>query len=146
MICRRALSLSLLCLVPAQSALAQAQPRTPRVALGGYDPVAYFTSGRPVMGSPAHAYDWDGVRYHFATSANRALFVASPDKYAPQFSANCAGNMAQGRIVEPNPQNWVISSGRLYVFASAEGPKRFGGPDGEALIRRAEQNWAQMRR
>ena len=124
-----------------------AQPAPgPRVAIGGYDPVAYFTLGKATRGSPSHAFDWDGARYHFASAANRALFAADPDRYAPQYSGNCAGNMAAGRVVAPNPENWVISNGKLYVFASAEGPARFGGPDGPALIRRADANWRAIKR
>ena len=124
----------------------RAQASPPRLAIGGYDPVAYFVSGKPVLGSPQFVADWDGTRYQFASAANRAAFVATPDRYAPQFSGYCAGNMAQGRLAEPNPQNWVISNGRLYVFASAEGPARFKGPEGPNLIRRAEGNWQTVKR
>ena len=31
------------------------------LAIGGYDPVAYFTDGRPVIGKAAHTYQWDGI-------------------------------------------------------------------------------------
>jgi hypothetical protein len=125
---------------------ALAQPATPRLVLGGYDCVAYFTVGKPTRGSPQFTHDWDAGRYHFASAANRSLFAADPDRYAPQYSGNCAGNMAAGRVVAPNPENWVISNGRLYVFASAEGPARFGGPDGPNLIRRADANWRTIKR
>lgn len=37
-----------------------------RVALRGYDPVAYFTESRPVQGVPEFHKDWDGV--HCMTS------------------------------------------------------------------------------
>lgn len=124
----------------------RAQPAAPRLVLGGYDCVAYFTVGKPTRGSPQFTHDWDGGRYHFASAANRAVFAADPDRYAPQYSGNCAGNMAAGRVVAPNPENWVISNGKLYVFASAEGPARFGGPDGPNLIRRADANWRNFKR
>ncbi len=122
-------------------ASAAAQAPAPRVAIGGYDPVAYFTTGRPTKGSPSYSHDWDGTRYHFASAANRALFVADPEKYAPQYTGHCAGTMARGFRAEPDPRNWVIAGGRLFVFSSTGGPARFSGPDGADLIRRADANW-----
>lgn len=131
-----AFAVALLVAVPAL-----AQKSAPRVAIGGYDPVAYFTSGQPTRGSATFAYDWDGTRYYFASAANRALFVADPEKYAPQYSGHCAGTMARGFRAEPDPKNWVIAGGRLFVFAAAGGPARFSGPEGADLIRRADANW-----
>lgn len=32
-----------------------------RVAIKGYDPVAYFTEGRPVKGSKSHQLVWKGA-------------------------------------------------------------------------------------
>ena len=123
------------------AAAAAAQTPAPRVAIGGYDPVAYFTTGRPTRGSASSSYDWDGTRYYFSSAANRALFVENPEKYAPQYSGHCAGTMARGFRAEPDPKNWVIAGGRLFVFASTGGPARFTSADGAELIRRADANW-----
>jgi YHS domain-containing protein len=120
---------------------AAAQAPAPRVAISGYDPVAYFTTGKPARGTPGHTYDWDGTRYQFASAANRALFAANPEKYAPQYTGHCAGTMARGFRAEPDPNIWVIAGGRLFVFSSAGGPARFSGADGADLIRRADANW-----
>src|SRR5918995_3603531 len=38
-----------------------------RLALKGYDPVAYFTERRPILGKPDFEYAWDEVRYRFAS-------------------------------------------------------------------------------
>src|SRR5216683_2068136 len=35
------------------------------LALKGYDPVAYFTAGKPVKGSPQFLYEWMNVRWIF---------------------------------------------------------------------------------
>ncbi len=37
-----------------------------RLAIKGYDPVAYFTMGRPVQGEPEFEHTVDDVRYRFA--------------------------------------------------------------------------------
>ena len=88
----------------------------PRVVLKGYDPVAYFTASRPVQGSPKLSYDWDGERYYFSSAENRSRFAADPERYAPQFGGYCTGSMARKVKVEADPEAWIISEGKLYVF------------------------------
>src|SRR5262249_25549334 len=77
-------------------AVAQPGPVTDRVALKGYDPVAYFTLSTPTPGVAEYDYVYDGVRYFFANARHRDLFKANPEKYAPQFGGSCANNMANG--------------------------------------------------
>ena len=89
------------------------------VALGGFDPVAYFTDGRAVAGEPAIALRWRGVRWHFASPAHRAAFEANPQAYMPQFGGYCAVSVAQGRPVPGNPEHWAILDGRLYFASDA---------------------------
>ncbi|MBS0242021.1 MAG: YHS domain-containing protein, partial [Proteobacteria bacterium] len=55
------------------------------VAVGGYDPVAYFTDNKPVKGNPAISLDHAGAKWYFATEANRDAFQKEPAKYAPQY-------------------------------------------------------------
>ena len=53
------------------------------VAVGGYDPVSYFTQNKPVRGSKEFTARHDGVSWWFASAANRDAFLANPDRYAP---------------------------------------------------------------
>ena len=39
----------------------------PRLAIGGYDTVAYFTDGKPVQGSPEFQTVWHDARWQFAS-------------------------------------------------------------------------------
>ncbi len=55
------------------------------VAIKGYDPVAYFTNGGPKEGKEIYSHDWQGARWLFASSENRDLFIANPDKYIPKY-------------------------------------------------------------
>lgn len=91
-----------------------------RVVLKGYDTVAYFTDGRPVKGDPTISYDWDDSRYYFATAKHREMFVADPDRYAPQFGGYCTGSMSRAVRNEGHPEAWVISDGKLYVFGAKD--------------------------
>src|SRR5262249_39159083 len=60
-------------------------------AIGGYDPVAYFTEKKPVKGDPQFSAEWKGATWHFASAANRDAFKADPAKYAPQYGGDCGG-------------------------------------------------------
>lgn len=97
------------------------------LAIKGYDPVAYFTEGKPTPGVPEIEYEWDDRRYRFASAEHRELFKADPVRYAPQFGNYCAMALTKGEVVVANPENWLISDGRLYVFGKAPpaGPALF---------------------
>lgn len=61
-------------------------PKVYGVAIDGYDPVAYFTERRPVMGNSEYTYTWNEARWHFSKPEHRKLFAANPEKYAPKKS------------------------------------------------------------
>lgn len=98
---------------------------TTPLAIRGYDPVAYFTLGTPVRGLPQIEYVWDEHRYRFSRPEHRELFKADPVRYAPQFANFCALALTRGEIVEANPEYWLISEGKLYIFGKAIGPELF---------------------
>ena len=95
------------------------------LAIKGYDPVAYFTVGSPVRGLPKIEYEWDEHRYRFSRPEHRELFKADPVRYAPQFAGLCAISLSRGAIVEANPEYWLISEDKLYIFGGPAGPKLF---------------------
>lgn len=94
--------------------------REVRLVLKGYDPVAYFTAGKPAKGDPRFSYDLDDERYHFANARHRDMFAGNPERYAPQFSGYCTGSMSRGVRNEGNPEAWVIVDGQLYVFGAKD--------------------------
>jgi len=55
------------------------------VALKGYDPVAYFTLGRPVKGQKEHMFEWNNAKWFFSSSEHLAMFQEDPARYAPQY-------------------------------------------------------------
>ena len=47
------------------------------LALRGYDPVAYFTAGKPVKGSDKITAKHAGGTYYFSSEGNKENFLAS---------------------------------------------------------------------
>ena len=55
------------------------------VAIKGYDTVAYHTDGRALKGKSTFAHKWNDAKWYFTTAENRDLFIADPERYAPQY-------------------------------------------------------------
>ena len=113
-------------------------------AIRGYDPVAYFTEGRPVEGTSAHRYEWKGAAWSFASAANRAAFEADPEKYAPRYGGYCAWAVSQGYTASIDPEAWRIVDGALYLNYSLDVQERWA-KDIPGNIARAEANWPRLR-
>lgn len=86
-----------------------------KLALNGYDPVAYFVSGAPKKGLAAITTQHQGVTWRFENEANKAAFLAQPAKYAPQYGGYCAYAVSQGYTASGDPTAWEIVDGKLYV-------------------------------
>jgi hypothetical protein len=115
-----------------------------RVALKGYDPVSYFTGGRPEKGSAEFQAVFDDTIYWFKNAEHRALFIGDPDHYAPQFRGYCTNTMSKGEYWEADPETWAIVDGKLYVVGSKRGLARFQNQTA-ATIEMANENWANFR-
>jgi YHS domain-containing protein len=134
-------ALILLWLAPA----APAQTNPDRLALKGYDPVAYFTDKQAMQGSAQYEYQWDGAFYRFASTEHREMFKADPDRYLPQFQSWCAASVAKGEKVYGNPEWWLVIDDRLYFFGKPIGPSLMSA-EPAAMKNRADANWAQVSR
>lgn len=84
-------------------------------AIGGYDPVGYFTQSQPVKGSNAHAFTWQEATWLFASTENLETFKSNPEKYAPQFGGYCAYAVSKGYTAKTEPNAWTIHDGKLYL-------------------------------
>ncbi|UJQ94087.1 YHS domain-containing (seleno)protein [Mariluticola halotolerans] len=110
------------------------------VAMGGYDPVSYFTEEEPAAGRPEFEYDWRGVPWYFANAANRDVFVRSPESYAPQFGGYGLMGLARGYLSEGNPRVFEILAGRLFLFYSSSNKDAFLLSQ-KASYESARRNW-----
>lgn len=110
------------------------------VAIRGYDPVAYFTEGKPTQGSPDFEFQWQGARWRFVSAQHRDLFSKRPDAYAPRFGGFCAGAIIDGVFVRPDPEAWAIVDGKLYLNGDKQGLAVWR-KDAPANIAKAERRW-----
>jgi len=110
------------------------------VALHGYDPVAYFTQGKPVKGDKKFSSDYRGAIYRFASADDKAMFDTEPTKYEPQFGGFCAYAVSQDRTADIQPDCWSIVDGRLLVQNSPKAVELWN-KDVAGHIKSADQNW-----
>lgn len=85
------------------------------IAIRGADPVAFFTQGEPVIGSPDHALMWNGTTWHFASAENMETFMGNPEAYAPQYGGYCSFAMSKGYVATSVPEAWTIHDDKLYL-------------------------------
>ena len=90
------------------------------VAINGYDPVAYFTDSKSVMGTNKYSYKWNGAEWYFANKSHMEMFEKNPDKYAPQYGGFCAFGVTKDKLVSSDPNAWQIVDGRLYLCHTKE--------------------------
>ena len=110
------------------------------VAVGGYDPVAYFREGEAVEGDPSITTTWRGASWRFSSEGNRVAFEKEPEKYAPAYGGYCSWAVAQGKLAKGDPENWDIVEGRLYLNYN-EKVQSDWRKDIPGFVSRANQKW-----
>lgn len=112
-------------------------------AIGGYDPVAYFTESKPVKGTAALTYNWQGADWHFASRQHLDAFKAAPEKYAPQYGGYCAYGTSQGYKAPTEPDAWTVVDDKLYLNYNKK-VKETWRKDQAGYIKKADANWLQV--
>jgi YHS domain-containing protein len=110
------------------------------IAIDGLDPVSYFTGPEPRVGRADFEFVWNGVPWHFASAANRDVFLRNPEVYAPRFGGYGAMSLARGFLSKGNPRIYLVRNQKLYLFYSAGNRDAFQLAP-EAAIANAEKNW-----
>lgn len=118
-----------------------------KVAIQGYDPVAYFTQKKAVKGKKEIASTFEGVTYYFSSQANKEAFAKNPSGYEPQYGGWCAFAMGDyGEKVEVNPETFKILDGKLYLFYNAyfNNTLKSWNKDEVNLKKKADVNWKKI--
>ena len=118
-----------------------------KVAIQGYDPVAYFTQKKAVKGKAAIATTYEGLVYHFSSQGNKEAFLKNPSSYEPQYGGWCAYAMgANGEKVEVDPETFKILDGKLYLYYNAyfNNTLKSWNKDEVNLKKKADANWKKV--
>lgn len=121
------------------------------VALAGYDVVAYFETGVAAVGKRRWQASFDGIRYWFSSKQHLELFQRDPERFLPQFGGWCAYGLSfpdsgygfpAGKYA-PNPEQFLIKDGKLYLFQkNAWIQARYAWlSEGNACFLRAKKYW-----
>lgn len=113
------------------------------VAVGGYDPVAYFTDKKPVPGKAEFTHDHEGATWRFSSAANRDAFKADPAKYTPQYGGYCAWAVSQGYTAKGDPTVWSITDGKLFLNYNKSVQSGWA-KDVPNLVKKADANWPKV--
>ena len=90
------------------------------VILAGHDAVAYFTQNKAVVGSKDYTAVHNDAIYRFSSAANRDLFAANPEKYAPAYGGFCAFGASFGKKFDVDGKAFEVVDGVLYVNKNAQ--------------------------
>ena len=112
--------------------------------ISGYDPVAYFTEGKPMKGSGYHVAEYQGVTYAFATKDHKQLFEGNPQKYVPAYGGYCAYGVAVGKKFVSDPEAWKVVNGTLYLNLDKDIQSKWL-QDIPGYINKAESNWKDIK-
>lgn len=113
-------------------------------AIGGMDPVSYFTEPEPLAGKAEFEYHWKGVSWFFATEANREVFRTAPTAYVPQFGGYGLAGLSRGYLSNGNPRIYAVYNRRLYLFYSSGNREAFM-LEKAAMVNYAFKNWESLR-
>ena len=118
-----------------------------KVAVQGYDPVAYFKQAKAIKGKKEISVSFQGIIYQFSSSENKDTFLKNPSKYEPQYGGWCAYALgSSGEKVEINPETFKIIDGKLYLFYNAyfNNTLKSWNKDETNLKSKADSNWKKI--
>lgn len=115
-----------------------------KLALKGYDAVAYFDQGRPISGNSRFSYVHDGIEYRFSSETNKQKFAKSPDRFMPQYGGFCSFGTSVGLKLEVDPEAFEIVDDKLYLNNSLNIHEMWlENPKGR--IKAANQHWRKIK-
>ena len=120
------------------------------VAIGGHDPAAYRELERApqaaaIEGEKAHAVQYKGATWRFASAASAERFAADPERYAPAYNGHCANALSLGEgLIRTDGTHWEIFGDELFLFYAGRGRTRWLEGDWEAYREDADAAWATL--
>jgi len=94
-------------------------------AISGFDPVAYFTMSKPVLGSADFSHEHDGATWQFSSAENLELFKAA------------------GKTAPIDPVAWRIVDDKLYLNYNKSIQDRWAKDVAQSIID-GDANWPKV--
>jgi YHS domain-containing protein len=117
---------------PTPPAPRETKPKTPtdsspKPALDGYCPVAYFTLGQATKGKPEYQTRFVGETYYFHNAEAKARFDSKPGRDLPQFGGLCTMALGgpYGNRIWGDPKVFDLVDGKLYLFSSERAKRAY---------------------
>lgn len=114
-----------------------------KIALQGYDPVAFHSIGKAVKGNPAISAEYRGYKYLFSSEENKATFEKEAGKYLPAYGGFCAYGVSLGVLFPVEIDTWEIVDGRLVLQYNLDIKQKFE-EDKEGNLLKANENWPKI--
>lgn len=143
----------MLIFITGSTAWAQVDPiGKDKVAIGGYDLVSYFESGKAVKGEKHLSHAFQGATYYFSSAQNLSTFQQSPEKFLPQFDGYCALAVSYGKKLSVDPETFEVKDGKLYLFFHGKTSRGMVNSleawqkDEDRLLKKAEKYWPDVKK
>jgi YHS domain-containing protein len=112
-------------------------------AIGGYDPVAFFTANKAVKGDTGISVTWKNAKWLFSNNKHADLFRANPEQYAPQYGGYCAYGCSKGYKANTDANAFTITNGKLYFNYNLKTREEWM-KDIKAYIMKADEQWDKL--
>ncbi len=112
-------------------------------AASGYDVVSYFTEAAPVEGNENYKTTYKDADWYFASQANLDMFLANPEKYAPQYGGYCAYAAALGSTAKGDPLLYHIHEDKLFLNINKDIKQKWLG-EKINYIEKADKAWPDL--
>lgn len=124
----------------AQKAELAAVMSVEKIALNGYDTVAYFSSAKAVKADGRYSYAYEGINWHFETAENLEAFKEAPQNYIPAFGGFCAYALSEGSLRNSEGKYWQIHNDTLYFFEDKDAKEEWF-TEIEKMIPAGQKQW-----
>jgi hypothetical protein len=112
------------------------------IGIQGYDPVAFFSDGKPVLGKEEFHSTYHDVIYRFASAQHQIAFEKSPETYEAQFGGYCAYGVAQKHLSPVKIDAFQIVNGRLLM--QYDSVRDTFNKDQSGNLQAADKNWLEL--
>ena len=110
------------------------------LAVKGYDIVSYRVEYKAEPGTPKYQAIYNGERYLFVNEDHQQRFSEYPEQFLPQFNGYCAQSVAESKLVEADPELFVVEDGKLFLFSQADAIDEWK-KNGQQSYSSAQDNW-----